>query len=130
MRLTKIVTFIILTVVVIDCYNLFFRFRYDFDIEDFDKTVEIFANTKLPLRSTISISGDFECPVYFRHGTRLSEKSYTYEFVGKVDSVIYTEYYGGPYSLEFENKECVKHIDKLQLRVSNLDFTVLRLMMN
>ena len=127
-RITKFVFLIlIVTFLFIDGYNLFFRFTYNFNKRDFGNPITIFADPKLPLRSTIRISGNFECPVYLRHGFDLNKVKHKAEIVGQIDTVIYTEFYRGNYMFEFENQNCVTKLNRLQFRVSNLDFTILTL---
>lgn len=128
MRLIKKLIIVgLLVIIIIDIYNIFFKYNFSFDLNHFGTPIEVFADTKIPLRSTINVAGNFDCPIQVKHGFDLNKVEYFYTFEGLVDTVIHTEYYGGKYELEFNGQECVKELDKLNIRIYNLDFTILKL---
>jgi hypothetical protein len=131
MRLTKkIILLALVFIAILDVYNIFFRYTYHFDKNDFDKPVELFCDARWPLKSTVHITGNFNCPAYMRQGYKLEYMQHRAELVGKVDTVINTDFYNGNYLLVFENEECIDELDKIRLRVYNIDFTFLRLLSN
>jgi hypothetical protein len=127
MRLKRIVFIGFIILSLWDFYNIFFRYSYNFNAVDFGDPISINADTEFPLRSTLHVEGNFKCPVYIKHGFDIDKVKYSYELVGQVDTVIYSEFYGGKYMFEFEGESCVKELDKLNFQVYNLDFTLLKI---